>query len=233
MKIAALIFAFAGAFAQDLSEPWSVDPSTLQTPPQTSPQPQIPPQTPPSTSNPPAVAPLEWRPCAQKSRSSYLNLTFTPWPIQRNAYVNVTLQGYLVEAIADGTTLELKSWHNGIRFVPGPRFKLDVCSFIQQMFKESSNPISCPMNPWAVKMVLFALQQSATSGMQAIMAQGDLNSTDSDTQSGGGWNKTPEGVGMQVWVPGRALKGNYRATLQLTTAQGVALTCAQTTLVIE
>ena len=100
---------------------------------------------------------LQWEYCAHTSLNSYINFTFSPYPIQRGQLLNISLEGHIEEDIVDGTVLEMKSWHMVIPFIPGPRATIDICSFIATQYPNAPN-IRCPISKWAVMLILYGVK---------------------------------------------------------------------------
>lgn len=153
----------------------------------------------------------QWFPCKQTSKTSYVNFTFSPYPIRRRENVTVGLEGFLDEDIPEGTVLEMTSSKRGFGILPGPSFKLDVCKFIAEQFPNSPHPIRCPLNKYAILLVMNALQKmSAPSG-----------------------DGTPgPAATFQTYVPWMVIPGRYRMTVRLR-AGSHDITCATTMVRIE
>lgn len=102
---------------------------------------------------------INWDYCPHTSQNSYINFTFTPYPIRRGHPLNITLRGHIEEQIEEGTTLEMKSSHMLIPFIVGPRAKIDICQYIAEQYKDAPH-IRCPMTKWAVMLILLGIQQN-------------------------------------------------------------------------
>lgn len=150
-----------------------------------------------------------WYPCEHTSRTSYLNFTFSPYPIRRRQALNVSLEGWLDEDIPQGTILEMYSWNYNVRFIPGPNFSIDVCEYLGNQFPNSSQPIKCPLSQWATLLVMNALQENAKK------------------RSGG-----DSRVDFTDRVPWFIVPGLYRTTVQLR-AYSQVMTCATALLRIK
>jgi hypothetical protein len=110
-----------------------------------------------------ATLPLpQWVQCQQTSSTSYINFTFTPYPLRRGHPLNVSLHGWLETDLPLGTILEMESWRpiSGLRWLKqGPRFRMDVCEYIARQFPDSPRPIKCPLSSYALLAVMSALQK--------------------------------------------------------------------------
>ena len=162
-----------------------------------------------------------WIKCAQTSLKSYLNFSFSPYPIQRRQTLNVSLQGWLEDDIPEGTLLEMYSWRQGVRLWPGPHFSLDVCKFFEEEFKDAAVPVRCPLNSYGTLLLMNALKQKYAN---------TTNSMGTDTSMA---TNSTGGAGMfSVKVPWWIVGGRYRATVQLRSGKRI-MTCATTLLRIR
>ena len=84
-------------------------------------------------------------------------------------------------------------------------FKLDLCDYIAGKFKNSPRPIRCPINQWAILLVLNAIAQQSDDGS----------------------------AGMKIKVPRLMIPGNYKTTVQLKSGSGEVMTCATTMLQVK
>jgi hypothetical protein len=97
-----------------------------------------------------------------------------------------------------------------------------MCDMIANAFPDSPYPIKCPINRWAIMMVLRAMQLRLQD--QDIIT--DTSNTTSTDGSGGG----DKGLDMAFHVPWYIVKGWFNAQLELKTEKGEVITCASTTL---
>lgn len=123
--------------------------------------------------------------------------------------VNLTIQGKMQDDIPTGTYLQLSSWNKYLPFLPGPSAKVDICSFISKQFPDAPTPVKCPINQWAIQLVLHAI------GVQS--------------QSNG---SSSSGLQFGSHVPWYIFGGNYTTTVQLKTQSGDDITCASTEIVV-
>lgn len=197
-------------------------------------------------------------------------MTFEPHPMVRGRMVTAKLRGFIDEDIPEGTRLVLSSYKSGFSMLPGPKFdvcsgvecymrlsyftytfrtlilnQIDVCQFIRDSFPDAPTPIQCPLNQWAIKLVLLSLQRKEEEAARnrdeyddfEIVADGESDAGD-DTKTMSSGNKasaTQQGNGTQAMtfrVPRFMIRGSYRSRLTLVTGDNRVLTCAETELVV-
>lgn len=61
-----------------------------------------------------------WVPCPQTSKTSYLNVSFSPYPLPKGRNITATLKGYVEEPLTPGTRLRLFGSNVEIPIIPLP-----------------------------------------------------------------------------------------------------------------
>ncbi|KAI3653041.1 hypothetical protein MP228_002466 [Amoeboaphelidium protococcarum] len=161
-----------------------------------------------------------WVPCPQTSKTSYLNVSFSPYPLPKGRNITATLKGYVEEPLTPGTRLRLFGSNVEIPIIPLPQITLDVCSFIEGQFVNATQPVKCPIAAWASLLVFNAIKNKQISQM------------DSDAAELASSNRN-QLIGLNATIPRLQKSGRYSTYLQLIDGQKNVLTCAHTILRIK